>query len=181
MIISLGIDQVTIDFQKEKPKKYWQQIPPYNGFGTEEDSLGSVYSLNPKPPRKDVNKMFTMDSVILRFESRLISENKEDNGRKFIVSFFCGDDSVQVYEQADRNSGIWAGKFIERRQHKNPMNNQYYSSTDFKLGEMVTITNYRFQLLRADEFTLRYMKENPNVFPEANIDFVLDKLFSCKL
>ena len=177
----MGINQLTIDLQKEKPKKFWQKIPPYNGFGSEEDSLGSVYSLNPKPPRKDVNKMFSMDSVILKFESRLISENKEDNIRKFIVSFYCGDDSIQVYEQADRNSGIWAGKFLERRQHKNLLNNQYYNARDFKLGEMVTLANYRFQLLRADDFTLNYMKENVDIFPEANIDFVLDKLFSCKI
>ena len=38
--------------------------------------------------------MFTQDQYILRFESRLISENKEDNKRSFIVSFFCGDDTI---------------------------------------------------------------------------------------
>jgi len=175
---NLGVDQVPIDLQKEKPQKYWQQIPPYNGFGSEEDSLGSVFSLNPKPPRKDVNKMFTMDSYILRYEARLISENKDDNQRKFIVSFFCGDDTIQVYEQAERNSGLWAGKFLEKRQHKKPDTTQYYNAKDFRLGETLTLTNYRFQLLRADEFTNKYMKENVETFPEANIDFVLDKLFS---
>lgn len=51
---------VPIDLQKEKPKKFYQPIPPYNGFGSEEDSLGSVFSLDPKPPRKDLNKMFTV-------------------------------------------------------------------------------------------------------------------------
>jgi len=134
----------------------------------------------PKPPRKDVNKMFTCDSYILRYEARLISENKDDNHRKFIVSFFCGDDTIQVYEQAERNSGLWAGKFLERRQHKNltTTNGNYYTSNDFKLGEIVTLANYKFQLLRADEFTNKYMKENPEIFQEANIDNVLDKLFS---
>jgi len=57
---SLGIDQIPIDLKKEKAKKFWQPVPPYNGFGSEEDSLGSVYSLQPKPPRKDINKMFTV-------------------------------------------------------------------------------------------------------------------------
>jgi len=28
-------------------------IPPYNGFGDENDSLGYVYRLVPKPPKKD--------------------------------------------------------------------------------------------------------------------------------
>jgi len=77
--------------------------------------MGSVYSLMPKPPRKDVNKMFTRDMYILRFEARLVSPAKDDNHRKFIISFYCGDDSVQAFEYADRNSGIWPGKFLEKR------------------------------------------------------------------
>jgi len=31
-------------------------IPPYNGFGDENDSLGYVYRLIPKPPKKDFFK-----------------------------------------------------------------------------------------------------------------------------
>jgi len=31
-------------------------IPPYNGFGDEEDSLGNVYRLIPLPPKKDYFK-----------------------------------------------------------------------------------------------------------------------------
>lgn len=31
-------------------------IPPYNGFGDEEDSLGYVYRLIPKAPKKDFFK-----------------------------------------------------------------------------------------------------------------------------
>lgn len=33
----------------------------------------------------------------MRFEARMISEVKEEHNRKFIISFFCGDDTVQVY------------------------------------------------------------------------------------
>jgi len=175
---NLGHEQVPIDLKKDKPKKFWQPIPPYNGFGSEEDSLGSVFSLQPKPPRKDLNKMFTSDQYILRFEARMISENKEDNIRKFIISFFCGDDTIQVYEQSERNSGIWAGKFLERKKHKNPISNNYYAEKDFQVGENVVLANYRFQLLRVDEFTYKYMRERPDVFKEVNIDKVLEKLRS---
>jgi EF-hand domain-containing protein 1 len=61
---SLGVNLVNIDLKKEKPKKYWQPIPPYNGYGTEEDSLGSVFSLQNKPPKKDLTKMFTVKQKI---------------------------------------------------------------------------------------------------------------------
>ena len=29
-----------------------------------------------------------------------------------MVSFFCGDDTIQVYQNADKNSGVWGGKFM---------------------------------------------------------------------
>lgn len=44
-------------------------IPPYNGFGDEEDSLGYVYRLIPKPPKKDFFK-WVDQQVCLRFTAR---------------------------------------------------------------------------------------------------------------
>lgn len=32
--------------------------------------------------------------------------------RKFIISFFCGDDTIQVYQNTDKNSGFWGGKYL---------------------------------------------------------------------
>jgi hypothetical protein len=109
-----GITQEPIVLKQERVRRFYQPVPPYTGFGSEEDSLGSVRNLQPKPPKTDFNKMFTSDQFILRFEARMISDNEEDNSRKFIVSFFCGDDTTMVYQTCERNSGITAGKFIER-------------------------------------------------------------------
>lgn len=61
--------------------------------------------------------MYTQDQYILRYEAKMISPNREDNSRTFIISFFCGDDSIMVYETADKNAGIWKGKFLERMLH----------------------------------------------------------------
>ncbi|KAG5455647.1 MAG: hypothetical protein BJ554DRAFT_4856, partial [Olpidium bornovanus] len=47
-------------------------IPPYNGFGSEEDSLGSCIALIPKPPRKDFKKLMRHDgNAALRFSASL--------------------------------------------------------------------------------------------------------------
>lgn len=158
----MGIDQQAITLKGEKPKKFYQPIPPYNGYGIEEDSLGSVFYLQPKPPKKDINKMFTCDQYILRFEARQISENKEENDKKYIVSFFCGDDTIQVYMLSERNSGIWGGKLLERKQHKNPISGTFYNEKSFQIGETVSLGGYNFQLMRADEFTHNYMSVNKN-------------------
>ncbi len=35
--------------KKNPPNKVFHQIPPYNGYGSEEDSLRNVYELIPLP------------------------------------------------------------------------------------------------------------------------------------
>ena len=41
-----------------KQKKY---VPPYNGFGTEPDSLTSCNGLEPRPPQRDFFKFMHKD------------------------------------------------------------------------------------------------------------------------
>ena len=106
-------------------------------------------------------KLFTNDQYTLRFEARMISESKEDNVRKFIVAFFCGDDTIQVYQNAEKNSGIWGGKFIERKRQEKRGEDRYIRDTDFQIGGLIVIGAFTFQLLKADDFTLTYMKERP--------------------
>ena len=83
-----------IQLRKPRANIVHQPVPPYNGYGTPEDSLGSVYSLQPKPPRIDMKKMFKQDMHILRFDAKLISTEPDDENRKFIISFYCGDDTI---------------------------------------------------------------------------------------
>jgi len=59
-----------------------------------------------------------------------VSENREDNDRKFVISFFCGNDSIKVFLAADKNSGIWGGVFLEREKFRKD-NGEYYASSDF--------------------------------------------------
>lgn len=57
-----------------------REIPPYNGFGDEEDSLGYVYRLIPKPPKKDFFK-WVDNQVNLRFVARFNTTKPEDVDR----------------------------------------------------------------------------------------------------
>ena len=38
-----------------------RQLPPYLGFGSEEDTLTSVFNLIPQAPKKDFNKFMEND------------------------------------------------------------------------------------------------------------------------
>ncbi len=106
----------------------------------------------------------------------MISENRDENDRKFIVSFYCGDDTVQVYQNADKNSGIWGGKFMERK--KQSIDGRYMVDTDFQIGGTIKLGSYTFQLLKADDFTIQYMNDRPEKFPETNLNSTVNKIKS---
>lgn len=144
--------------QKERSRVV---IPPYNGFGSEEDSLGNCMRLENKPPKKDYYKYINNDKLILRFLAKLNTKILEDVDRRFLISFFLGDDSIQVYEMSNRNSGIWEGKFLERGQYQNVENdNKRFTISDFEIGKSMRINTFSFHVLDADEFTKKWLADN---------------------
>lgn len=113
---------------------------------------------------------------ILRFNAKLVSTEPDDESRLFIISFYCGDDTIQVYETCDKNSGRIGGKFMERKKHNNPVTKAYYEERDFLIGRSVFLGGFKFQLVSADEYTEKYMEDNPDQFPEAAIENIINKI-----
>lgn len=172
----LGMHQTPVQLPTAAPAVKYQPVPPYNGYGTEADSMGSVISLQKKAPKVNMKKMFKQDMHILRFNAKLVSTEPDDENREFIISFYCGDDTIQVYEVCDKNSGRLGGKFMERKTHKNPVSSTNYEEKDFLIGRTVFLGGFRFQLVSADEYTEKYMEDNPDQFPEQNIQNILNKI-----
>lgn len=48
--------------------------------------------------------------------------------------------------------------------------------TDFQIGSIVQLSVYRFQLLKADDFTINYMRERPEKFPDVNLESIISKV-----
>jgi hypothetical protein len=95
-------------------------LPPYNGFGSEHDSLASYFNLIPKPRKYDRTKQAALDSIIFRWKAKfdmdsMTAPNPDDHKRRFVVSFFMGDGSISIYEPPIQNSGFMGGKFLERQ------------------------------------------------------------------
>eukprot|EP01135_Chromosphaera_perkinsii_P012113 Nk52_evm51s2579 gene=Nk52_evmTU51s2579 len=158
-----------IDTAGRAPEPRVIEFPEYNGFGSEQDSLGSCISLIPKPPKKDFKKLMEMDNMVLRFSARFDTNKPIDADRRFIIYFYLADDQVLVYEPPLRNSGIIGGKFMEKMRCKNPdRGDEYYSASDFYVGGRVTFQKHHFIILEGDEYALKYMEQNPDMFPVAN-------------
>jgi len=149
-------------------------IPPYNGFGSLEDSLQNCLSLVPQPPKKDHIKMLENDKKVLRYEAKLGSQRQEDRHRRFIISYWLADDMISIFEPQQRNSGIIGGKFLERTRIAkpgcDPENPVFYGIGDFAIGATIVVLKHRFMITNADEYVLKYLEKNAKDFPEATIE-----------
>lgn len=95
------------------------------GIGSEEDTMGSVTHLFPKPPKKDFQKLMANDQRVYRFMARFEDPSPQDAERRFVISAYLGDDTIAVFEPPLRNSGIIGGKFLERRRFKKAHSDEY--------------------------------------------------------
>eukprot|EP00958_Prasinococcus_capsulatus_P019427 scaffold2395_cov290-Prasinococcus_capsulatus_cf.AAC.3 len=139
-----------LDVSEPAPATPVVALPPYNGFGSDADSLQNCLSLIPKPVRKDFHKHMQNEKKVLRYIARLVDDpepraarlSPADYGRRFILQFFLADDTLAIFEPPERNSGelsprpapcrtprvphsarvggIIGGKFLERRSVRKP-------------------------------------------------------------
>jgi EF-hand domain-containing protein 1 len=122
------------------------------------DSLGFVFRLLPEKPKRDLFKYVDNDKTVLRYIARFNTLVPEDIDRKFIISFFLADDSISIFEPAQKNSGIIEGKFLERRKYKNVNNNnEFITPTDMPVGGSVKINGYNFHIESCDEYTSKWL------------------------
>ncbi|XP_054011468.1 EF-hand domain-containing family member C2-like isoform X1 [Hylaeus anthracinus] len=168
-----------------KVEKY---IPPYNGFGSYEDSLGNCFSVLPQPPKIDIIKFLYydkqgFDSHVLRFRAKMVSKSPENQGRAFIIRVFLMDDTISIFELGIRNSGFRRSLFQKRMPVMLPNQEifvnrkpDYYKPKDFYIGARVNLNNFIFELISADVYALRYMELHRDKFPQADVRLILGKL-----
>ncbi|KAJ9574140.1 hypothetical protein L9F63_008473, partial [Diploptera punctata] len=163
-------------------------LPPYNGYGTYEDSAANCRNIIPVPPHRDFRKFLSkdrqgLDSYILRFEAELISKIPADKNRRFIISYYLCDDTVSVFENPLHNSGFIGGEFIKRTKIPKPGQEvfssdppKYFEQEDFFIGNVLILCGFEFILVSADEYALRYMEVHCDEFPASNILLIMKKI-----
>jgi len=165
-----------------------KEIPPFNGFGGEEDSLGNCFKLIPEPPKGDFVKFMmkdrcALDSNILRFSAKLISKKETDKDRLFIISYYLSDDTISVFEPPQRNSGIIGGGFLHRTKVKKPNQplfsnkmSEHYEATDLYIGAILEFNSFVFKIIDADEYAVAYMEANQGDFVQSSVRNIVQKL-----
>jgi len=174
---NFNVDMIPITKHRKLQTKIIHPIPAHTtGLGSQEDSLLSVFHLRPEAKIINMNKMFKSDKHILRFNAKLISQTPSDGERKFLISFFARDQTILVFEIAEKNSGRQTAKFMERTKHRNPYSNKYYIEKDFIYGNTIYLNKYIFRLLNCDNYTEKYMKDNPEMFEDSDLTSVIDRI-----
>lgn len=79
-----------------------------------------------------------------------VSQNPDNDGRLFVISYFLSNDMISIFENPIRNSGIISGKFLEKTRVPKPGstadNPQFYSPADFVIGATIQ-SNLEFGFL----------------------------------
>ncbi|KAL6444614.1 hypothetical protein ACFW04_002016 [Cataglyphis niger] len=187
-----GLDDFTPLTKPHKRDELYQPIeriiPPYNGFGSYEDSLGNCFTMIPKPPKTDFIKFLYHDkqgfnSHVLRFRAKMISKIPADEDRQFIIRVFLMDDAISIFELGKRNTGFLRSLFQKRMPVMLPDQDiftskkpEYYKPQDFYIGAHINLNNFHFEITSADIYALRYMELHCDKFPKANKKLILEKL-----
>ncbi|KAM3603090.1 uncharacterized protein V6R79_016425 [Siganus canaliculatus] len=176
----MEMQAIDAPYDSETPQKWKKEIPPYNGFGSAEDSLQNCFSLIPKPPKKNVLNLLENMNKVLRYSAMLDSQYPGDQGRHFILSYYLADDMISIFEKPSRNSGVIAGKFLEKTRVPKPgstMDNpEFYSPADFAIGATVEVFRHRFVLYDADLYVLKYLESCSDRIPSETLNSVKHKL-----
>jgi hypothetical protein len=150
--------------------------PPYNGYGSWDDSMSSVIHLIPKAPQKDFKKLYDNEGKILRFTARFANPKPEDVNRLFVFNFHLFDDTLSIHEPPQRNLGIVTGRFLEKGVHLNMDSGDLFKIEDLLPGKVVSVFNHRFEMLDMDEYTRNHIANPNGLRRKFDLTVVMEKL-----
>lgn len=118
----------------------------------------------------------TTPQTVLSFSASLISNNRDDQLRDFIVTYTIEDQSFSVIEKVVPNSGFPGGRFLQKMRIANPETGEPYEPSDLMIGTDICLNGWKFHLYDASEGTLRKMETLSDTFKQSNLDEIMAKL-----
>ena len=152
------LGEADLSFAEQAVIEFSRDLPPHNGFGSEEDSLKSC--VGPLCPNNPPSRSNVFESRVLSFFGNLVTEDSTDMNRKFVISYYMQDKTLKIQEPPLRNSGFVGGLFLSRRKVKKvDGNGECLTERDLKVGSEIRLLTHKFRLLGANDFTLKYIAE----------------------
>lgn len=117
-------------------------------------------------------------SPVLSFSASLISNNRDDQLRDFVIIYTLNDQSFAVMEKVVPNSGFPGGRFLQKMQTVNPETGYPYEPSELKIGTDLTLCGWRFHIYAASEGTLNTMEALADTFQESNLNEIMLRIRS---
>lgn len=110
------------------------------------------------------------DKAVLRFwawteEPVLFSNEESKRIRYFRVFYYLDDDTMQISEDRNENSGIDQGLFLNRQQTPHSTEDRYMKYSDLKMGSLL-VFGKEFTLYKVDEFTREFYEKMGHALEE---------------
>lgn len=181
-----NVKQSPVTLVHEEIERIVQPIPLLgDGFlpiGSAEDTLATVYGM-PKV-RKDVLKISKNQGRLIRCKAVLLTNNVVDASREFMITFFLEDDTIQVFEDVRRNSGIGGGNFLKRGRYMNELPHdtedsndpRHFQATDIYLGNVIALNGCQFQIIDMDNMSLKFCESYPDEFPMSDTFLIVGNM-----
>eukprot|EP00439_Symbiodinium_sp_Y106_P079369 s477_g18.t1 len=179
------------------------KTPPYTGYGSWDDSMGSVTHLIPKQPKKDQKSRGLPGRETLRGmpaygRCELAGKANLENFADFVKLFrhegkvlrfkakFANpkpedadrifDDTIAIHEPPQRNLGIVTGRFLEKGVHMNQVTGELFQPNDLIPGKVVKIYNNEFLIVDMDEYSKKVFENPDALLRKFDLEAVLQKI-----
>lgn len=114
-------------------------------------------------------------AMAARSRVRRTQLDEVDRKRKFVITWYLENDTLQVFEPPQRNGGLLAGKILARCKLRNPDTGDFFRTKDFKVGNVLNINGQRYHLDSTDEYSQKVMEQGKH-FLMSDVRFVLTHL-----
>ena len=100
----------------------------------------------------------------------MISDDGINKSRQFTITFYLEDDTIGVFEDVRRNSGMVGGNFLKRGRYVNELppdsdTPRHFVPTDIYLGNVIGVNGLEFRLTEMDEMSVDFCESCPEEFP----------------
>lgn len=178
-----GITQHEVFVEDPVEITYENSIPQlgdgYLAIGGEADTLATCYGHS--KPAKDWQKANRNMGQIIRCKMKMLTENRVNAERVFMLTFHLEDDSLSVYEEKTKNSGCNGGQFLKRGVYVNGLppdcsEPRHFVPTDIYLGNIILLNGYEMQITEMDDLSVKFCEENSDEFPFFDTYEIIHKL-----
>ena len=157
------------------------------GIGTSEDTLASCKKLMPQPPQKRIDPLTSNHKMLIFIAVRVDHAELPDNQRQFKLCYYTEDQTIELSELIQPNSGYTNKKICSRSKVIKPgydISGDFYTLDDLYLGAVITINGFQYSIHKICKYTDTYLKniktkgytyEDLNIVSKSRLNLIIQQ------